>query len=162
MTLFNCVGFEMNRFIQKFLNLFSKVYRKTVGSESQNDLLIPNFQVDDDRHLWDSAWRNQPHRRIPSPLKLSQVLSLGQLEASYGQVILATISENPAEFSDQVWRETDNCPICGLETKIVDRVPASVHPEFQNGMNHFSFGVWMHQKCFETCSVIEGPAPVPW
>ncbi len=153
----------MNRYIEKIRTLVARLHLSNDNPEAKNDFNLQNSKFDsDDRSKWDAAWSIQSHREIESPFRLREILSLSQFESEYGQVISAKISEDPAEFSAQCFRKTINCPICGLETIAVERIAASVHPEFQNGMNHISFGVWVHKSCFQACPVLYGPAPIPW
>jgi len=121
------------------------------------------YELDgEDRAEWDATWSRQSYRKLELPLKVEGVRSFNELQADFGRMVSATISEDPAEFSDLVMREIDSCPICGLETTPIDRLAACIHPEFQNGARNISLGIWVHKRCFQSCSVIEGPAPVPW
>lgn len=117
---------------------------------------------DKERGYWDRIWASQQHYSLTSLLHidLGNAISIGSF--SFGKVISATISEDPVEFSDQVLRHSDNCPICGKTTAEMVRIAASLHPEFENGICNISIGVWAHRKCLDLCKVIDGFAPIPW
>ncbi len=110
----------------------------------------------DDRETWEQAWRNCSHRRIESPIRID----VG-LDSDFGKIVSVTISENPAEFSDKGWRETDYCPICGQTTVGAQRLAATIHPTFETGFS-YGVGVWVHGLCFEKCPETGEPALIPW
>ncbi|HZS07960.1 MAG TPA: hypothetical protein VFD58_24210 [Blastocatellia bacterium] len=121
---------------------------------------ILTFDASDfeDRREWNRAWGNQSHRHLNTPLKIDLTNDLSRA----GSVISATISEDPPEFSDRAFRQSDECPVCGRTTVGMSRRAASVHPEFENGLRNISFGVWVHNDCFESCPDTGRPAPIPW
>jgi hypothetical protein len=153
----------MSGYFHKIRKLF------TLSTENDNDEVAESSKSDKryeldgaDRAEWDAAWSRQSHRKLELPLKVEGIRSINELQSGFGKMVSATISEDPAEFSGLVLREIDSCPICGRETMPIERVAACIHPEFQNGVRNFSIGVWVHNRCFQRLSVIEGPAPVPW
>jgi hypothetical protein len=126
-------------------------------------LLAEKNTIDeDDREQWDHAWSIQRHYYIKTPLKTNVAEALSGGNLSFGRVLSATISEDPSAYSDRVLRDSDNCPLCGQSTNGMNRVAASLHPEFESGVRNISIGVWVHKECIETCPVIDGPAPIPW
>jgi hypothetical protein len=130
---------------------------------SQEDSLAEkNNTQDDDREQWDQAWSSQRHYCINTPLKIDVGKALSDDNLSLGKIISRTISEDPLAFSNRVFRPFDDCPLCGQPTKGMNRIAASLHPEFENGIRNISIGVWVHKKCIEMCPVIDGPAPIPW
>jgi hypothetical protein len=114
--------------------------------------------VGEDRAEWDRLWRMMPHRRLPSPPKaVSRVSPLDRL----GDAVSCSISQDPPQFRDRMWRESDRCPICGERTSDQDRLPATLHPRWESGFN-VGLGVWVHRACFEGCPDMAEPAPIPW
>lgn len=111
----------------------------------------------DNRSEWDRAWSNRPHRRLDTALKIDITQGL-----DFGKVVSATISEDPAEFSDQVLRQYAECPICGQTTVGMSRLAANLHPLFETGISNISTGVWVHDNCFESCPDTGEPSPIPW
>jgi hypothetical protein len=153
----------MSGHFQKIRELFTLSTEDNIDEEAESFLSNKRSELDgEDRVEWDAAWSRQSYRKLELPLKVERVRSINELESGCGKMVSATISEDPVEFSDLVIREIDSCPICGQETIPTERVAACIHPEFQNGLRNISIGVWVHKDCFQSCSVIEGPAPVPW
>ena len=139
---------------------FQKIRKLFKLSTDQSDR---RYELDgEDRVEWEAIWSKQSYRKLELPLKVEGFHSINKLQSGCGKMVSATISEDPVEFSDQVIREIDSCPICGRETTPMERVAASIHPEFQNGVRNIAIGVWVHMDCFQGCSIIEGPAPIPW
>jgi hypothetical protein len=133
-------------------NHFSQKHPERVGPAGQG------YQdASEDRAEWDCAWSSQSHRRLDTPLKIDLTSDL-----RLGKIVSATISEDPPEFSDQGFRQCDECPICGQTTVGMLRRAASVHPEFETGISNLSLGVWVHNECFEQCPETGEPAPIPW
>jgi len=139
---------------------FQKIRKLFKLSTDRSD---KRYELDgEDRVEWEAIWSRQSHRKLDLPLKVEGFHSINKLQSSCGKIVTATISEEPVEFSDQVIRENESCPICGWETTPTERVAVSIHPEFQNGVRNIAIGVWVHKDCFQSCSIIEGPAPIPW
>jgi hypothetical protein len=133
------------------------------SSRSQEDSLAEkNNTQDDDREQWDQAWSSQRHYCINTPLKIDVGKALSGDTLSLGKTISVTISEDPSAFSDRGLRPFDDCPLCGQPTKGMNRIAASLHPEFENGIRNISIRVWAHKECIEMCPMIDGPAPIPW
>jgi hypothetical protein len=107
-----------------------------------------------DRAEWDRAWRAMPHRRLLSPPRLN-------LDDRFGTLLSTTISQDPAEFSDFGFRESETCPICGVSTVDGERFAATLHPTWESGLG-VGIGVWVHRTCFEACPLTDQPTPVPW
>ncbi len=107
------------------------------------------LDLTEDRSEWDRASRAAPHRRLNTPLKI-EIEGVQYLHTEWGLPISITVSLNPPEFADRVGRESDLCPVCGLTTDGLARLPASLYPTFANG-HGIGFGVWVHPSCFETC-----------
>jgi BASS family bile acid:Na+ symporter len=110
-----------------------------------------------DRAEWDQAWGSMPHRRLLTPPKIDVV---GCFSGS-GEVVSVTISGDPLEFSNMAWRPSETCPVCGASTVGTERLPASLHPTFANGLS-YGLGVWVHPSCFECCPGAGAPTPIPW
>jgi hypothetical protein len=111
-----------------------------------------------DRAESDRLWRMMPHRRLASPPKaVSRVGLLDRL----GDPVSWSISQDPPQFSDGIWRESERCPICGERTSDQDRLPATLHPRWESGFT-VGLGVWVHRACFERCPDKGEPAPIPW
>ncbi|MEP7339992.1 MAG: DUF3303 family protein [Acidobacteriota bacterium] len=117
----------------------------------------PCEQDFDDRQKWDRVWSSQSHRNLNMPLKVDLPNGL-----PFGSVVSATISEDPPEFSNIVYHRVEECPVCGQKTSEVARRAAYVHPKFENGVSSISFGVWVHEDCYERCAETGNPAPIPW
>lgn len=113
----------------------------------------------EDRGEWDRSWRAMPHRRLTSPPQAG----LGSLDAlrGWGDPVSVTISQDPPEFCDRSWRESEYCAICGERTSDEGRLPASLHPAWASGRS-VGVGVWVHRTCFERCPDTGEPAPIPW
>lgn len=153
----------MSGYFQRIRELFTSSTEDNIDGEHESFQSDKKYELDgEDRVEWDAAWSRQSHRKLELPLKVERVRSIDELQSGFGKMVSATISEDPVEFSDLVVREIDSCPICGLETMPMERVAACIHPEFQNGVRNISIGVWVHKDCFQGCTVIEGPAPLPW
>jgi hypothetical protein len=151
----------MSGYFQRIHKLFISSAEDNINDEHESLQSDKKFDGED-RVEWDATWSRQSHRKLELPLKVERVRSINELQSGFGKMVSATISEDPVEFSDLVVREIDSCPICGRQTIPMDRVAACIRPEFQNGVRNISIGVWVHKGCFQSCSVIEGPAPVPW
>ena len=108
-----------------------------------------------DRPEWDQAWASMPHRRLPTKPKVALASS------GCGEVVSATISEDPPQFSNKAWRQSEDCPVCGATTAGAQRLPASLHPTFADGLS-CGLGVWVHRSCFECCPNADEPTPIPW
>jgi len=113
---------------------------------------------DEGREGWDRAWRGGPQRGLPGP---PEVGVDGDLLRRFGEPTSVTVSEDPPEFADRVWRASERCPVCGRTTAGSARVAASLNLTGARG-RCVGVGVWVHRACFEACPVVEGPAPVPW
>ena len=109
-----------------------------------------------DRDEWNRLWRARTQRLLPYGCQLN----LGRQGSSQG-LTAVTIAENPPEFAELVFRDSDICPICGESTADCARVAASLDLTFEAGLN-FGMGVWAHRECFEACSDTGEPARVPW
>jgi hypothetical protein len=112
----------------------------------------------DDRTKWNRAWAEMPCRRLTSPPGFGVDCDL---LSGFGEPISGAISEDPPQFRDRVWRESERCPICGGSTVGVDRLAATIHPRWPNGLR-VGIGVWVHPACFERCPMADEPAPIPW
>jgi hypothetical protein len=88
-------------------------------------------------------------------------LVVGDLILRFGPTVAITVSQDPPQFAHKVWRESENCPVCGIHTAAAERLPASIHLKWANGLA-VGIGVWVHRTCFESCAVADGDAPVPW
>ena len=115
------------------------------------------MDIVDDRVEWDRAWSSQSHRRLETLLNIDVTSGL-----PVGKVVSVNISEDPPEFSDRGFRQSDECPVCGRMTVGMPRRAASVHPKFESSLINISIGVWVHDKCFESCPDTGEPAPIPW
>lgn len=102
-----------------------------------------------------------PNRRLNGPPKIAVDRLSGSL-THFGNVISATISLDPPQFSNMPLRSFDECPICGLSTEESLRRAANLHPVFENGIRNISFGCWVHEECFENCPDTGALAPVLW
>lgn len=111
-----------------------------------------------DRAEWERAWASMPHRRPLTPSMIHVPAACG---AGCGELASATISEDPPQFSAKMWRQSDLCPVCGMTTVGSQRLPGTLHPTFSNGYD-FLLGVWVHRACFESCPLVDEPAPIPW
>ena len=153
----------MSGYFQRVRKYFTSSTEDNIDEEHESFQSNKKYELDGaDRAEWDAAWSRQSYRKLELPLKVERVRSIDELQSGFGKMVSATISEDPVGFSDLVVRETDSCPICGRETIPMERVAACINPEFQNGVQNISIGVWVHKGCFQSCSVIEGPLPVPW
>ena len=111
-----------------------------------------------DRDEWDRRWKAMPHRRLGSPPK---IVLIDDLLRRFGDPDSFTVSEDPPRFCSRVGRNSECCPICGEPTSNTERLPASLHPRWANGLS-VGFGVWVHRACFESCPDTGEPAPIPW
>jgi hypothetical protein len=110
------------------------------------------------REHWDRAWSSMPHRRLRSPPKIS--LGGGSL-SELGDPVSATIAQDPPQFCDRAWRESEVFPICGEKTYCAERLAAGLYPRWACGLS-LGFGVWVHHTCFERCPDSSEPTPIPW
>jgi hypothetical protein len=111
-----------------------------------------------DREDWDRSWSAMPHRHLSSPPKTD--LS-GDMLSRFGHPVSFTISQDPPQFCDLAWRESEYCPICGERTFAEERLPASLYPRWASGLR-VGLGVWVHRTCFANCPDTGSPAPIPW
>jgi hypothetical protein len=119
-----------------------------------------DYPVDgEDREQWDRSWRAMPHHRLTSRPK-TDLRSLDAL-SGWGDPVSVTISQDPPQFCDRSWRESECCPICGERTSGAGRLPANLHPVWASGRT-VGIGVWVHRTCFERCPNTGEPAPIPW
>src|SRR5260370_38406879 len=100
--------------------------------------------TDIDRTEWDCIGGTRTKHHLAWGCKLD----LGRY--GLGKEILATISEDPPQFADQIWRESDICPVCGESTKGQARVPALLDVTFEGNLK-IGIGVWAHSSCYATC-----------
>ncbi len=128
------------------------------GVSWHKEPLEVNLPEDNDRTEWDRVWRNQTVRQLPNPILID--VSPREEEA-WGKVMRVEVVADPIQFSDRVWRKTENCPVCGLTTSTDQRMAVSIYPYFTNGMS-YGFGAWAHEPCFVGCEEVGGSAPVPW
>src|SRR5262245_21884507 len=112
----------------------------------------------DDRAEWDRLWSSTTQRSLPSVPKVGVKLSIGSSPVT---VVEVTISADPNEFSDRVWRQSDVCPVCGQSTAGETRLATSLDVILENGLM-YGVGVWTHRSCFERCPDTGVPAPIPW
>jgi hypothetical protein len=118
-----------------------------------------DYSLDDEnREEWDRIWGAMPHRRLTSAPRVG---TSADLVGHLGSPASATISEDPPQFCARVWRPSECCPVCGAPTTGTERLPATLHPRWENGLS-LGFGVWVHRACFETCPDAGEPTPVPW
>ena len=83
------------------------------------------------------------------------------LQADFGEILTATISLNPQQFSEKLYKSSEICPICGKTTLGVERLSAILNPKFNTGLA-IVYGVWLHPLCFRDCPDSDEPAPIPW
>jgi hypothetical protein len=120
------------------------------------NLVDVEFMEDVDRTDWDNAFSGMPHRGINLASDFDIGLSLG-----FGEIVSTTISEDPKQYADRIWKRSDSCPVCGKMTNESNRVSASLHPKFLTGLT-IGVGVWIHISCLDACPRIDEPTPVPW
>ncbi|MCI0742676.1 MAG: hypothetical protein L0Y72_26885 [Gemmataceae bacterium] len=90
---------------------------------------------DDYREEWDRRWGAKTQRVRPAGCNLD--LSHFQ----FGNVSSVTISADPVEFADRVWRESELCPVCGKSTASQPRVAATLNVCAEIGLK-LGIGVW--------------------
>ena len=112
----------------------------------------------DDRTTWNNAWASMPYRRLEN---LPKIDVAGLIGLHLGELLSATISQDPPQYSDTNCRKLEGCPVCGATTEGTRRLPATLHPMFENNFT-CGLGVWVHLSCFESCPDAEEPTPVPW
>jgi hypothetical protein len=116
-----------------------------------------DFSLDGaDRPEWNRAWAAMSHRSLAPipPLDSAAFFGFG-----CGDLVSLTLSANPPEFREMVYRPCETCPVCGLLARSPDRIAASLHATWKTGL---SLSVWVHRVCFEGCSEAAESAPVPW
>jgi hypothetical protein len=109
---------------------------------------------DIDRSEWDRVWGLRTQHRLPAGCKLD-------LRLNFGQPISVTISEDPSQFADRNFRESEICPVCGESTKGQSRVPATLDVTFDGNLR-LGIGVWAHRSCYEKCPDTGEKAGIPW
>ena len=130
-----------------------RAVRKRIVSDAKD------YSLDgDDREEWDRSWRAMPHRRLTSPPKAGVGSGLAK---QFGEPNAFTISQDPPQFADRPWRESDCCPICGDATTGSERLPATLNLRWADGLM-VGCGVWAHGACFDNCPDTGEPTPVPW
>ena len=77
-------------------------------------------------------------------------------------ILAITIAENPVAYADDVFRRTENCPLCGATTESPDRI--ALYPVFDVLGKELSlgFGCWVHLQCLSFCPIKNQPTPIPW
>jgi hypothetical protein len=121
------------------------IQRPPSGDPNQND------------KEWVRAWSVMPHRRLALPPAVE--IDLHGLDRLDGPVSF-TISLDPVQVCDKVWRGSECCPICGKLTSRDERLAATLKLWRTRGC--IGVGVWVHRTCFESCPDTDEPAPVPW
>ena len=109
-----------------------------------------------DREEWDRLWRARTQRLLP----VERRSNLGH-DFHALQLTALTITDDPPEFADRVWRASEICPVCGETTVGGVRVASTVHLTFENGLA-IGMGSWAHRACFESCPDTGMPADIPW
>ncbi len=112
----------------------------------------------EEQEAWNRAWGSVVLRRVstPSAWDLAEDQPFPR-----GLLVSLTISADPPQFSDRVWRKRTTCPLCGRDTDNEPRVPATLHPKFSDGYS-FAFGVWAHDECLKACEVTDERPRIPW
>ena len=153
----------MSTISRKIRNLLARSTESNVGDGFQPPTSSKRLEIDGyDRAEWDAAWRKQSHRNLELPLKIGLKQFLGEDNTYFGRIVSATISEDPPEYSGDAFRNCEECPVCGETTFQTLRRAAHIHPQFENGFDGISFGVWVHSECFENSSDTGIQAPIPW
>ena len=109
----------------------------------------------EEREKWRALFSGIKLRLLTAPPKVD-VYGL-----EFGELRLVGVSLDPEEVADQIWRESDVCPICGEKTTPADAIAASLQPEFNSGLSYL-MGVWIHRACFEKCPESDEERGVPW
>ena len=65
----------------------------------------PKPILDEDRTVWDQAWRDMPHRRLAAPPRIEVDRSFIR-QCGDNQCRGNPRQLNPPEFSERVWRES--------------------------------------------------------
>src|SRR5262249_29131154 len=88
----------------------------------------PFVPLGEDRTAWNQAWGSMPHRRLLTQPKVDVFGRKVDVPSRSGpgvdELVEITISENPPEYSDRVWRQSEICPVCGEATVETARLPA--------------------------------------
>jgi hypothetical protein len=111
-----------------------------------------------DRSGWEAAWRVCAHRRLVRPPKIPCSLASLASKDPWQEV---TVSEDPAQFAEQMAERPDACPVCGSSTFGSPRRAASLHWSFASGFN-YGQSIWIHELCWLASPVTERPPPIPW
>lgn len=115
--------------------------------------------IDQDRTVWDLAWRAMEHREVPdlSALDIKRLVN-----TEFGPLESATISEVPIQFVDLLYFSYGGCLLCSmLFADPTQKMPASVNLDFEVVKN-LGFSVWVHRKCFKKLTISDEPGPIPW
>jgi hypothetical protein len=112
----------------------------------------------EEEEAWKRAWGSVVLRRVATPPAWD--LAAGQ-PFPRGPLVSLTISADPPEFSDRVWRKETTCPLCGRDTTNEPRVAASLHPKFSDDYS-IALGVWAHDRCLEECEPTDERPRIPW
>ena len=131
--------------------------RRIRGSQEPTLERTKDFSPQEDE-AWNRAWGSVVLRRVATlpawDLGVDQPFPRGPL-------LSLTISADPPQFSEQVWRKRTTCPLCGRDTSGEPRVAATLHPKFSDG-HSFAFGVWAHEKCLQACEPTDERPLIPW
>lgn len=118
----------------------------------------------EDRVEWDNAWASMQHRVLKTWNDAAVERIVGK---DWGEtaIVAITVSDNPPQFSDRIFRNSQLCPACGTSVDTDDRLPVSLYPSIQVGERTVAptrFGGWMHSECFFGCPESDNMVPIPW
>jgi hypothetical protein len=85
-----------------------------------------------------------------------------KLNKSLGSLRRVCIARDPIEIDELMApKRRPTCALCGKTTEEgPERIPASVQPEFENGMSYIEC-VWVHLMCYEECTETREPRGAP-
>jgi hypothetical protein len=113
-----------------------------------------------DREAFWALYRGITLRQLPGPPRIP-LPSPG----TWGEPVRVGIASDPTEadryLPEPIPRHSEACPVSGVVTVRGDRLPASLQPEFGNGVS-FQVGVWVHAACLERCQDTGQQRGVPW
>ena len=75
-----------------------------------------------------------------------------RLKSSLGSPLRVCVARDPNEIDELLAPNRHAaCAICGSSTEGMERLAASIEPQFQNNMSYIE-SVWVHLACYDECT----------
>ena len=84
-----------------------------------------------------------------------------RLKRSFGSPLRVCVARDPIEIDELLAPKRHPAyAICGKSTQGIERLPASIEPQFWNNMSYIE-SVWVHLRCYEECTDTHEQRGVP-